>query len=126
MRVAHGNTEISVVDNIISCACIGSFNLEGVYLYIDEIKSIISSLKEKEFAMIIDNTKFVGCTPDAFEEMEVYSTWLCKTKLKAKAFVIKSQVNKNIILHRTPSLSSQNIAFFSHYSEAHAWVKKFL
>ncbi|MEI6896942.1 MAG: hypothetical protein V5786_05565, partial [Psychromonas sp.] len=103
-----------------------SFNMEGVHCYTGKIKTILSALKEKNVGLIIDNNNFVGGTPDAFDEMEVFNSWLCKKTLKAKAIIIKSQVNKQIILHRNPSLSLQNVSFFTNFQEAHAWVKKCL
>ncbi len=126
MRIAHGECEISVVDNIITCVFIDSFNVEAVHCYANKIKSILSALKEKKFAMIIDATNFVGGTPDAFDEMDIFNSWLSKTPLKAKAFIIGSQVHQHIILSRTPSLSLQNVNFFANAQEANMWVKKFL
>lgn len=62
--------------------------------------------------MIIDITKVEGGTPEGFEELDFLNCWLNKTQLKAKAFVINSDVNKNILLSRNSSLSLQNVKFF--------------
>lgn len=74
---------------------------------------------------MIDNTKFEGCTPEGFTELEAFNSWLSQTQLKAKAFIIKSEINKQIIENRTPSLSLQNTCFFSNYQEANEWLKNF-
>jgi len=75
--------------------------------------------------MMIDNTNFEGCTPEGFKELNTFNSWLCQTQLKAKAFIIKSEINKQIIKNRTPSLSLQNTRFFSNYQEANDWLKSF-
>lgn len=125
MFQSHGEVEISVVDNIITIACIGCFNAEFVRNYASKIHSVVTSLNDKPFVMIIDNTKFEGCTPEGFEELELINIWLNSTKLKAKAFIIYSEINTQIISARSPSLSLQNIKFFSSSEEAKEWVKKF-
>jgi len=125
MSYSHGEIEISLVDNVITVVFIGSFNYESVLDYSNRIKSIVTSLKEKPFVMIIDNTKLEGATPEGFEELDVFNSWLNQTQLKAKAFIMNSEVNKAIIESRTPSLSSQNTCFFSNYQEANEWIETF-
>lgn len=62
--------------------------------------------------MMIDNTKFEGCTPEGFEVLDAFTSWLNQTQLKAKAFIMKSEINEQIIQIRTPSLSLLNARFF--------------
>jgi len=125
MSVSHGEIEISIKVNVITAVLSGSFNGEGVLNYSNRIRSIVLSLKEKSFVMIIDNTKFEGCTPEGFTELDAFNSWLNQTQLKAKAFIIKSEINKQIIENRTPSLSLQNTRFFSNYQEANEWLVNF-
>jgi hypothetical protein len=125
MSYPHGEIKISIVDNIITAVFIGSFNYESVLDYSNRIKSTVASLKEKPFVMIIDNTQLEGATPEGFEELEIFNSWLNQTQLKAKAFIMNSEVNKAIIESRTPSLSSQNTCFFSSYQEANEWLEAF-
>jgi len=125
MSVSHGEIEISLVDNVITAVLIGSFNDKGVLDYANKIKTVVTSLKEKSFVMMIDNTKFEGCTPEGFKELDAFNYWLSQTQLKAKAFIINSEINKQIIENRTPSLSLQNTRFFSNYQEANEWLEKF-
>jgi hypothetical protein len=125
MSYSHGELEISIVGNVITAVFIGSFNYEGALDYSNRMKSIITSLKEKPFVMVIDNTKLEGGTPEGFEELEIFNSWLNQTQLKAKAFIMNSEVNRAIIENRTPSLSSQNTCFFSNYQEANEWLETF-
>ncbi len=55
--------------------------------------------------MVVNNTKYEGCTPEAFKEYETFNSWLNLTKLKAKFFIMKREVHKQISEIRTPSLS---------------------
>jgi len=126
MSYCHDEVKISVTDNIITAIFIGSFNYEAAVDYSNRIKSIVTSLEERPFVMLIDNIELEGATPEGFEELEAFNTWLNQTQLKAKAFVMTSEVHKEIIKNRTPSLSSQNICFFSNYQEAYKWLKNFL
>jgi hypothetical protein len=125
MSDSHGGIEIFLVNNVITAVLVGSFNDAGVLDYSKKIQSIVASLKEKPFVMMIDNTKFEGCTPEGFKELDVFNSWLSNTQLKAKAFIIKNEVNKQIIKSRTPSLSSQNTCFFSNYQAANEWLRNF-
>jgi hypothetical protein len=125
MSYCHGEVKISLTDNIITATFIGSFNYEGAVEYSRRIKSIVSSLEERPFVMIIDNTELEGGTPEGFEELEAFNSWLNQTQLKAKAFIMTSGVQKRIIESRTPSLSLQNTCFFSNYQEANEWLKNF-
>lgn len=125
MALSHGDLEICVLDNVITVAFIGSFNAEGIRNYAIKMQSIVTSLKEQPFFMIINNSKFEGATPEGFEELNVFNTWLNNTQIKAKAFIINSETNKQIIINRTPSLLLQNTKFFSNYQEAKMWLTKF-
>ena len=125
MSYCHGEVIISLAGNIITAIFIGSFNYEGAVDYSKRIKSIVTSLEKKPFVMIIDNTKLEGGTPEGFEELEAFNSWLNQTQLKAKAFVMTSGVNRRIIESRTPSLSLQNTCFFSNYQDANEWLKNF-
>jgi len=125
MSVSHGKMEIHLEGNVITAVFIGSFNYEAVLDYSDKIQSIVTALKEKAFVMIIDNTKLEGCTPQGFEELNVFNSWLSQTQLKAKAFIINNEMNKQIIKKRTPSLALQNTCFFSNYQDANEWLENF-
>ncbi|MEI6894751.1 MAG: hypothetical protein V5789_08990 [Colwellia sp.] len=125
MLLSHGEIEISRIDNVITSVFIGAFNVESLRDYTKKIKSIVTALNDKPFAMIIDDTKLEGGTPEAFEELESLNAWISNTQLKAKAFVINSELNKEIILARTPSLSLQNAKFFLNHQEANAWLETF-
>ncbi len=122
MTDPHGKVEIRLVDNIITTAFIGAFNYEGILDYTNKIQSIVMSLKEK-FIMIVDNTRYEGCTPEGFDQLDIFNSWLSQTQLKAKAFIIKSVIHKQIIETRTPSLSLQKACFFSNYQDAHEWLE---
>jgi hypothetical protein len=125
MSYCHGEIKISLTDNIITAVFIGSFNYEAAVDYSNRIKSIVYSLEKRPFVMLIDNIELEGATPEGFEELEAFNSWLNQTQLKAKAFVMTSEVHKRIIESRTPSLSSQNTCFFSNYQEANEWLKNF-
>jgi hypothetical protein len=126
MPLSHGEFEVCLEYNVITAKAIGAFNYECVLNYTNEIKLFVTHLKEKAFCMIIDNSKFEGCTPEGFVVLDDFNSWLNSSELKAKAFIINSEVNKQIILDRTPSLSFQNIQFFSDHKEANQWVRNFL
>jgi hypothetical protein len=125
MQNFHGEIEISLDDNVITALFSGSFNYECVHDYAKRIKLIVASLEQKAFFMMIDNTNFEGCTPEGFEELDIFNAWLNQTQLKAKAFIITSEVNRHIIETRTPALSSQNTCFFSDHQTAYQWIESF-
>lgn len=125
MSYSHGEIEITLVGSVITAVFSGSFNYEGVLEYSNRIKSLVISLKEKPFIMIIDITDLEGGTPEGFEELDIFNAWLNQTQLKAKAFIMKGDINKEIIESRTPSLSSQNMRFFSCYQDANEWLKNY-
>jgi len=126
MPLSHGKVEVSLEGNVISAVFIGSFNAESVCEYGNTVKSIVMSLEDRSFVMLIDNTKLDGGTPEAFSELEAINAWVNNTRLKAKAFIINCEINKQIMLHRTPSLALQNVNFFSTHQEANAWLEKFI
>lgn len=125
MLSSHGEIDIDLNDNVITAVFSGSFNYEGICEYAKRIKEIVTSLDQKSFFMIIDNTNLEGCTPEGFEELDTFNTWLNPAQLKAKAFIITSEVNKHIIEMRTPALSSQNTSFFSDHQAAYQWIESF-
>ncbi len=44
--------------------------------------------------MVVNNAKYEGCIPEAFEEYETLNFWLNLTKLKAKFFIMKREMHK--------------------------------
>ncbi|MFY8274845.1 STAS/SEC14 domain-containing protein [Pseudoalteromonas sp. SSDWG2] len=124
MSLSHGTTHVELHDGIIEVAFIGSFNIYGVQAFVQKVKDIVSQLGEQEFAMLIDNTKVEGGTPEAYDELNRYNEWLCTQAMVAKAFVMESSMAISILLQRTPSLAKQNVEFFTNVEDARQWLKQ--
>lgn len=127
MTMCHGQANISCVDKIVTLIAEGSFNAEGVRKYANKLKTIVNDFNGEFFTMIIDHTQVEGGTPEAYEELEKINSWTNNNNnLIAKAYIIVSDINKDIMLNRTPSLSLQNIKYFQSYNEAKTWIKNFI
>jgi hypothetical protein len=120
---AHGDVEILIDDHIIIVRLSGMFNELGVKKFTDAIKEFVSNLNGDSFAVLINDLKLDGGTPEAYAELEDYNQWLNTQKLLAKAMVIDSATNKHIINALSPSLSAQNIEYFLTEDAAINWLK---
>jgi hypothetical protein len=80
---SHGKIKISLVYNVITAVFIGSFNYEAALDNSNRIRTIVTYLKE------------VGV-----EESGAFNYWLSYLQLKAKYFIFKNEINKQIITRR--------------------------
>lgn len=120
-----GTTVVTLLEsNIISSKFEGSFNDTTALIYVNSVKKIIADLNQQPFAMLIDDLLLEGGTPEAYEHLNAYNSWLKGQALVAKAMIINNNVHKQIILQRSPSLLEQNIAFFTSPSEAQVWLRE--
>ncbi|MCV2884875.1 hypothetical protein OE749_09220 [Aestuariibacter sp. AA17] len=123
MYAAHGDFSVVIQDDIIEVQLIGMFNHEGTEQYVNKVKAAVAKFDGRPFSMLIDDLKMEGGTPEAYEILNRYNTWLNNQNLVAKALIIDSEVKKFIILDRTPALKNQNARFFKSRSKAIAWLR---
>jgi len=119
----HGDSEIFVDANIIGVRLSGMFNELGVKQFTDEVRAFVDALNGEPFAVLINDLLLEGGTPEAYAELELYNKWLNTQKLAAKAMVIDSTTNKDLINKLSPSRAKQNIEYFLTEDEAMAWLK---
>ena len=123
MSLEHGKSIISVDDDIITVTVIGMFNKEGLIRTIEELKSVIESFHQNKFKTLFDYLKAEGATPDAYDEINKCNNWLNTQNMVAKALVINSSVNLNILEVRTPARKSQNTKNLDNITSAINWLK---
>lgn len=120
--ISHGEFSVVLTGSIIESKLAGSFNELGCSGYINAVKDKLNILAGKPFAMLIDDLELEGGTPEAYQLLNEYNQWMSKQPIVAKAFIISSQVQKDIILQRSPSLLQQNIEFFTDREHAMLWL----
>ena len=120
----HGDREVSLSGQIITARFIGLFNEHGVRRITDEIKACVEQLQGSSFAILIDDLKLEGGTPEAYAVLEEYNQWLNTKKLAAKAMLIKSASHKAIINKLSPSRAKQTIEYFTEEESAIDWLKQ--
>jgi len=124
MNLNHGDFSIEVVGSIIAVELNGAFNEYGVRAFIAEVKSIIVRLSGKPFSILMKNLSLLGATPQAFEELNVYNTWLNTQNLIAKAVVHNSTALFEISKCWVPSTNIQNIKDFDNEFHAIRWLEQ--
>ncbi|WP_019027700.1 hypothetical protein [Colwellia piezophila] len=124
MSRPHGECFITVDDDIIYIKSVGAFNLEGIIQAYQDIESIIISLGENRFKVLVDYTEIEGATPEAFDKLNECNEWLNSQNLIAKAVVIHSPVNLTLLESRVPARSLQNDKNFDNQSAAKEWLKQ--
>lgn len=123
MTDRHGDSFVTLSDNIIKTQLIGSFNRLGVEFYASNVKAVVAQLGDKPFAMLVDDLKVEGGTPAAFEALDEYNQWMNTQQIVAKAIVIDSIAQVEIIKARTPAFKNQNIKFFVKEEDALIWLE---
>ena len=121
---SHGRTVVTVEGRVIHSVFKGSFNREAVIDYAQKIRKAIKSFNGEPFAVLVDDIDIEGGTPDAYDEINSLNEWVNGHNIIAKAFIIKSAVNKQIILERAPEILKQNIEFFVNEQDAKAWLNE--
>ncbi|NMP30234.1 hypothetical protein HII17_01560 [Thalassotalea sp. M1531] len=121
---AHGIFQVTLDNHIIECVLKGSFNEVGCLAYTTRVKEEVTALNGQPFAMLIDDLDLEGGTPEAYEVLNQYNHWLSNHPLAAKALIINSIIQKEIMLQQAPSLKSQNIEFFTDKEDAKKWLNK--
>lgn len=122
MPLAHGLSSVTVCDHILLCKLSGTFNKEGLDVYVRQVKDGVAQFKGQPFAMVIDDLALEGGTPEAFNALQEYNEWLNQQPLIAKAFIIDNPMLKEMILKRAPALNDQHIEFFYKLEDAKNWV----
>ena len=120
----HGDREVYISGKIITARFIGLFNEHGARRITDEIKSCVEQMQGQPFAILIDDLKLEGGTPEAYAIVEEYNQWLNTQSLIAKAMVLNSSAHKAIINKLAPSRSQQNIEYFTDENEAISWLEQ--
>lgn len=126
MQKTHGKSSVVEAGDIIIVILQGSFNSLGVTEYACKLKTVVDNRQGRPFAMLVNDLEIEGGTPEAYDELEIINKWMNTKPLIAKAFVLNSEITKQIILKRTPSLTSQNINFFIDENQATAWLNQML
>lgn len=120
----HGIFHIAPQANFLNIKLTGSFNQEGSLAFITAVKAAIAEFNELSFALLFDITDFEGATPEAYQEIDSYNSWLNSQKMVAKATVIKSRVQISIVDFLSPARKHQNTQNFYHYSDAEVWLNQ--
>jgi hypothetical protein len=123
MNAEHGESFITVEDDIIMVKVIGAFNSEGISKSIAELKSVIDSFSQNEFKLFLDYTDAEGGTPEVFEKINECNIWLNTQNMIAKALAIKSTSILAILESRTPARNSQHSKNFDNKINALNWLK---
>ncbi len=123
MVIEHGEVTIEVLDNIIIVRTEGAFNEYGTQQYTHGVRKIVDGMQGQSFSVLINNLEFQGGTPEAYQELESYNAWLNKQKLIAKAMVITSSINLDVINKLSPSRASQQTRSFDNEKDALSWLQ---
>jgi len=123
MDLRHGKCSISVDGNIITVKAIGAFNTEGIVKAIEQLESVIENFCQKEFKLLFDYTETEGGTPEVFDKINECNIWLNSQNMVAKALVIRSATNLDILESRTPARKTQNTKVFDDITAAMNWLK---
>ena len=123
-NIVHGQCFVSVDDDIICIKAVGGFNLEGIILATQDIASAIHSLDHKSFKLLADYSELEGATPEAFDKLDEFNSWLHKQNMIAKAVVINSLVTLDILGQRTPARNEHNDKNFESKVKAIEWLKE--
>lgn len=119
----HGEYAVLLTGNIIETTLKGSFNEYGILAYTQSVEAQVKVLNGQPFAMLVDDFEVEGGTPQAYAVLQEYNARLNKQQIIAKAFLINSCVQKEILLQRTPALNQQNIQFFQDRDIAIQWLQ---
>jgi hypothetical protein len=120
----HGEFIVTLNGNVIECMLKGSFNEKGTIAYTSNVKAKVEELDGKPFAMLIDDLALEGGTPKAYAALDEYNQWLMSQALAAKALIVSSFAQKEIMLQQAPTLKKQKIEFFTERKTAVAWLQQ--
>lgn len=120
----HGESYVTVSGNIIKARLIGSFNRSGAEYYVRQVKQCVIDLGQQSFSMLIDDLALEGGTPAAFEVLNEYNEWMNEQRLVAKAIVIESLAQMEIIKARSPAYEKQNMRHFIDEASALKWLEE--
>lgn len=122
LRFEHGKSYISVDGDIISVQSVGAFNEEGIVETINELKSVINSFKQEHFKLLLDYSLVEGGTPEVFDKINQCNIWLNSQNMVAKAVVVGSVIQLEILEKRAPAREQQNIKNFETKASALIWL----
>ena len=123
MFESHGHTEVRADGPIIHVVARGRFNLDGCRRFVQLVGEAVEQQGHRPFAMLIDNLRFEGGTPEAYAELDRFNSWLNTRPLVAKAMLLRSEMLSRIMDRLTPSRREQNIREFTSETEALAWLQ---
>ncbi|QIR13699.1 hypothetical protein [Shewanella aestuarii] len=123
MAVAHGEHSVSMQEDIIYTKVIGAFNEFGIKNYTDTVMTLVKQREGKPFAVLVDNTKLEGATPEAFQLLESYNLWMNQQNMIAKALVFNVAILATITQSQTPSLCAENVKICKSIEEAQTWLE---
>lgn len=123
MSGAHGQTQVTLTGQLIEAKFSGAFNPLGIKEYASKVAACLAQLDGQPFIMLIDNLKLEGGTPEAYQALDKYNTWLNEQNLVAKAMVITSEFKAKIIGSLTPSMKQQNLRHFVDREQALTWLE---
>jgi len=120
--IAHGKHTSSISEQVIQSQLIGAFNSEGCRIWVDSVKSLITSLDGRPFCFLVDTRSYEGGTDEALSTANDFNGWLNGQKMVAKAHVIRSQVLHDIAIERVPHIKQQNVRTFKNQEDAMVWL----
>ena len=117
----HGEVKLHLQGSIVMAKLTGSFNEEGAKRYTSSVKKLIEGFQGEPFSMLINNLDLEGGTPEAYQELENYNSWLNTQCLIAKAMV-QSDIATELINKLSPSQLQQNGKSFKSVEDALHWL----
>lgn len=88
MTLNHGDFEVSVDGNIIIVELKGSFNEYGAKALTEQIKATIETFAGVPFSIAVNDLALEGITPEAYEQLNNYNSWLNGQNMRAKAMIV--------------------------------------
>jgi hypothetical protein len=121
-NTAHGTYSLTHKDHIIEVTLTGAFNEYGVIDWTNAVKEIIASFNGEKFCILMDLTNALGGTPEAFEQSNLYNSWLNSQNMVAKAVVFKNKVMEDIERVMVSAKRFQHMKNFNDITEARVWL----
>lgn len=119
----HGEVTVERISaDIILATLVGSFNEIGAKAYVTAIRKEVNK-QNKPFAILVNNLKMEGGTPEAYQILQQHNNWLATTAIKAKAIVTKEMASIELIKSLSPAIKQLNMASFQEVDTALEWLE---
>ncbi|ANT67977.1 STAS/SEC14 domain-containing protein [Aeromonas hydrophila] len=122
-NLQHGSYKIEPVSkHLLTCELSGTFNMEGMQAWVDDMKACIHQQNGDAVGLLIDARLYTGGTAEALEIAENFHKFMLHSAVIAQAHVISSPTLYAISLHLIPSLKGHTVKNFLRMDEATQWI----